>query len=422
MKRVINWYYSLNIYYKFTPFLLLYIAICVLFPKEINNGDQPRYLWFASNLLNGFYSPPYPKIDLWNGPGYPFLLAPFLFFKSSYTLLRILNAFLLYFSLIISYKTFRFYCSKKNALFFTMLLGLYFPIYEVLRQVLTESLTWFLISLICFSFVKSFKQKKKSWKLIILPALAISYLAMTRVIFGYVIISMLLVSLILCFLPKLRTAAIKSTLIFLLSFFLCLPWLTYTYHLTNRPFYWANSGGMSLYTMSTPYAGESGQWYLEEDLLKNPYHRVFIDSILNLTPLQRDDAYKKEAIKNITNHPKKYLTNFISNSGRLLFFPSDYAPDSIFSYYPFIPNMFVVVLILFSIVIGVLNYRRIPEEFIFLLLFFAIYLLGSTVVSAYRRMFHVTMPFCFLFIGYIFTNVISIKIRKNNSDNIKEIN
>ncbi len=414
MKRVTAWYFKLNIYYKFIPFLLLYVCIVILFPKEITIGDQTRYLRFANNLLNGFYSPPYPRIDIWNGPGYPLFLAPFIFFKCSYVFLRLLNAILLYFSLIITCKTFSFYSSSKSALFFTILLGLFFPIYEVLRQVLTESLTWFLISLICFLFVKNFNQKIISWKLIILTALTISYLAMTKVIFGYVIIFMLFVSLLLYLIPKFRFSATKSIFIFLFSFFLCLPWLIYTYNLTNKTFYWANSGNMSLYTMSTPYAGETGQWYEEKDLLKNPNHKVFIDSILNLTPLQRDAAYKKEAIKNISTHPKKYTMNLISNMGRLLFFPSDYAPDTIFSYYPFVPNMFIVVFIFCSLTIGVVNYKRIPKELIFLFIFFAIYLIGSTALSAYRRMFHVTMPFWFLFIGYIFTNVISIKIRNRN--------
>lgn len=414
MIRVTAWYYKLNIYYKFIPFLLLYAAIAILFPKEITVGDQTRYLWFANNLLNGFYSPPYPAIDIWNGPGYPLFLAPFIFLKCSYVFLRLLNAILLYFSLIITYKTFRFYSSSKSSLFFTVLLGLYFPIYEVLRQVLTESLTWFLISLICFLFVKNFSQKIISWKFTILAALAISYLAMTKVIFGYVIVFMLFTSLFLYLIPKFRFSATRSIFIFLFSFFLCLPWLIYTYNLTNKTFYWANSGNMSLYTMSTPYSGETGQWYLEKDLLKKPNHKVFIDSILSLTPLQRDVAYKKQAIKNISTYPKKYIMNLISNLGRLLFFPSDYAPDTILSYYPFVPNIFIVVFIFCSIIIGLINYKLIPKELIFLFLFFAIYLVGSTALSAYRRMFHVTMPFLFLFIGYTFTNIISIKIKNRD--------
>ena len=415
MQRVEKWYSGLSVYYKLAPFLFLYIFICIVFAKDDILSDSGRYLWFANNLLHGFYSPPNPEINLWNGPGYPLFLSAFLFFKVPLAGLRLLNAFLLYFSLIFTYKTISIYCSKKTALLFTLLLGLYFPIYEVLRQILTESLAWFLISLICFLFVKNFHQKNISWKLIFLTGFSIAYLAMTKVIFGYVIIFMLLISTFYFLLPKFRSSAKKSIIIFLVSFVFCLPWLFYTYSLTKRPFYWTNSGSMALYTMSTPYAGETGQWYGQDLLLKNPNHAVFIDSIYKLAPLQRDDAYRKAAIANISNHTFKYLTNIISNIGRLLFFPSDYAPKTILSYYPFIPNMFVIVFIVISMAVAAVYYKRIPQELVFLFFFVFIYLLGSTFVSAYRRMFHITMPFWFFFISYVFSKIISIKIKPDEN-------
>ena len=102
MKSLHGWYVGLSIYYKLIPFLLLYLSICILFPKDELVGDQIRYLSFAKNILNGYYSPPAPGINLWNGPGYPAILAPFLFFSLPHVVLLILNAFLLYFSLIIS--------------------------------------------------------------------------------------------------------------------------------------------------------------------------------------------------------------------------------------------------------------------------------------------------------------------------------
>lgn len=411
MKRLAKWYSGLNIYYKLIPFLLLYSTICILFNQNNLFGDEPTYLYFANNLLNGFYSPPYPEIDLWCGPGYPTFLVAFIFFKLPLIGLRLLNGFLLYLSLIISYKTINIYSSKKSAFRYTIILGLYFPIFRVLPLIVTESLTWFLISIVCFLVIKAYKQKNNSWKFILLSALFISYLAMTKIIFGYVILLMIFVSLFLFLLPHYQSSAKKSTLIFLISFVFCLPWLLYTYSLTNKLFYWANSGGMSLYTMSTPYVGETGQWYEENLLIKNPNHSIFIDSISKLTPLQRDDAYKTAAIKNIKNHPQKYLTNIIYNIGRLLFFPSDYVSNNIFSYYPFIPNMFIVVCIVCAIIVSLVYYKFMPPELLILLLFVLIYLFGSSLVSVYRRMFYITMPFWFLFFSYVFNNIVSIKMK-----------
>ena len=414
MKSLTKWYSGLNIYYKLIPFLLLYITICILFPKDVSIGDQGRYLHYANNLLSGFYSPPPPNIDLWSGPGYPAFLVPFVFFKVPLVGLRLLNAFLLYFSLIISYKTFSIYSSKKGAILYTILLGLYFPIFELLRQILTESLAWFLISLVCFLFVKNYQQKNISWRLIFLSAFSIAYLAMTKVIFGYVILLMLFVSIFMFLLPRFRSLAKKSTLIFLISFVLCLPWLLYTYSLTNKPFYWSNSGSMSLFTMSSPYANELGDWGDIDKLQLNKNHKVFMDSISKLKTLEIDEAFKTEAIKNIKNHPKKYFSNWIANIGRLLFsYPYSNTEQKITSYFTIIPNMFVIVLIVFAFVISAVHWRRLPEEMILLMLFVMIYLFGSTLLSAYNRMFFITMPFWFFFLAYFFSNIVSIKIRQN---------
>jgi hypothetical protein len=237
---------------------------------------------------------------------------------------------------------------------------------------------------------------------------------MTKVIFGYVIFIMLFVSLFMFLLPDFHSSAKKSTLIFLMSFIFCLPWLIYTYSLTNKVFYWTNSGSMALYTMSTPYANELGDWKSSDELLLNSNHKVFIDSISKLTSLERDKAYKAAAIKNIKNHPGKYFHNWIANVGRLLFsYPFSNAGQTIKSYFTIIPNMFVVVLLILIFPVCIIQYKKFPEELILLLLFILIYLFGSTLISAYRRMFYITMPFWILLISYVFNNLISIKIKQN---------
>jgi hypothetical protein len=412
MKRLTNLYLGLNIYFQLIPFLFLYLTKCFILAKNVLVGDEIRYVWYANNLLSGFYSPSYPEIYLWSGPGYPLFLAPFIFFKFPFIALRLLNVFLLYFSLIISYKTFSIYSSKKSSFFYTILLGLYYPIFEMLPLILTESLTWFLVSLICFLFIKNFKQKTISWKLIFLSAFSIAYLAMTKVIFGYVIVFMLFVSVFMFLLREFSFSAKKSILIFLISFVFCLPYLLYTYNLTNKLFYWSNSGGMSLYTMSTPYTNELGDWKTIAELQLNPNHKVFMDSISKLKPLEIDEAFKAAAIENIKSHPNKYLSNWIANVGRLIFsYPYSNTQQTINSYFYIVPNMFIIVLIVLAFVVSIVHYKRIPQGLIFLFLFILIYLFCSSLVSAYRRMFYITMPFWFFFISFAFNNIISFKIK-----------
>ena len=145
MKALIEWYTRLNLYLKLIPFLILFITIIVVFTPNEYMGDELRYLMFANNLLNGYYSPPAPDINLWGGPGYSILITPFLFFKLPHVIIRIANGFLLYFSLIINYKLFSIYSSKNTSLVFTVLLGLYFPGYTLLPMIYTECFTFFLV-------------------------------------------------------------------------------------------------------------------------------------------------------------------------------------------------------------------------------------------------------------------------------------
>jgi len=166
--------------------------------------------------------------------------------------------------------------------------------------------------------------------------------------------------------------------------------------------------------MSTPFANELGDWKGTEDLKQNPNHKVFMDSITTLNSLQRDEAYKTAAIKNIKSHPKKYLSNWIANVGRLLFsYPYSNAEQTIKTYWTIIPNMFVIVIIVLTFTLSIAHYKKFPEGLILLFLFILIYLFGSSLISAYRRMFYVTMPFWFFFISYVNNNIISIKIKND---------
>ena len=414
MKKFLSWYLGLNVYLQLSPFLLLYLAICFVFAPHTFVDDEERYIRFAKNILHGFYSPPLPNIDLWNGPGYPLVVAPFLLLKLPLMIIRILNALMMYASLVLVYKTIRLYASQKTALVCAILLGLYFPVYEKIPLVLTECLTWFLISLIGYLFFKIGKEKTLSSKTVWLCAIAIAFLTMTKVVFGYVIIAMLFISLILFLLPKFRSSAKKFTYLFALSFLLCVPYLVYTYSVTHKPFYWTNSGGWSLYNMSAPYPNDWGDWKDNPQMLQNPNYKVFVDSVLKLPPLARDAIYKTKAIENIKHYPKKYLLNCVANLGRMFFsYPFTNMEQDVKTYFTIIPNMFVLVFMVITLGLGIFHYKKLPQELILLLLFILIYLAGSTLVSAFRRMFYITMPFWTVFIAYVLTNIVSIKLKHN---------
>lgn len=415
MKKLLLWYSNLNnTYYKFLPFLILYFLICIKFAPPDFVDDEARYVRFANNILNGFYSPPFPNIDLWNGPGYPLIIAPFLWLKLPLMNIRLLNGIMLYISLIAAYKTIFTFSSNNIASFATVLLGLYFPVFEKLPLILTEIPAWFLISITCYLSIKIGNQKTFVWKDILLCGFTIGLLTLVKVVFGYVILSMLAISVILFLLPKFRLLGRKFTAIFTFAFLLCVPYLIYTYSLTHKPLYWTNSGGWSLYTMSAPYPNDWGDWKDNPQMLANPNYKVFVDSVQKISSFDRDAAYKTKAIENIKAYPKKYLLNGVANLGRMFFsYPFTDEKQDVKTYYTILPNMFVLVFMIISLGIGTFHYKKLPQTLILLLVFILIYLAGSTLVSAFRRMFYITMPFWTIFIAYVLTNIVIVKIKKN---------
>lgn len=401
---------------KYAPFLLLYAFICILLMPHELKGDEPRYIFFAENLLNGFYSPPAPDINLWNGPGYPLFMAVFMFVKVPLAVLPLLNAVLMYLSLMIVERSLSYYVSTKRAFIYTVLLALYFPIYIRIPYLLTESLTWFLLAASTYLVIKLFRSEAHSKKTLILASFTIAYLTLTKIIFGYVLLIMICLSLFFWVIPHFRKSALRIFALFSFSLLFCTPYLLYTYKLTNQVFYWGNSGSMSLYTMSTPFKGETGQWYGPNRLFENPNHAKFADSVYRLNTLERDKAFREKAIENIKAHPKKYLSNVFHNLGRLFFVPSDYVSGNVSAYLPIIPNLFIVVFMIITVITSILFYKRIPPELIYLLCFVMIYLFGSSLVSTYRRMFMITLPFWTVMFAYVFTRIISIKILERKTD------
>ncbi|RYY07269.1 MAG: hypothetical protein EOP43_03790, partial [Sphingobacteriaceae bacterium] len=181
MKNLFVQYYNSNPYYKFIPFLIIYLLICVLFAPPIFVLDEKRYIDYGHELLRGFYSYPAPNIRLWSGRGYSALIvAPLLWLNLPLMAIRLVNGVLMYLSLVLVYKSIRTYSSAKSATIFTVILGLYYPVYEKLPNTETECFTWFLISLISYLFIKNFKERKLDWKWIWLCGFAIAYLAMTK--------------------------------------------------------------------------------------------------------------------------------------------------------------------------------------------------------------------------------------------------
>jgi 4-amino-4-deoxy-L-arabinose transferase-like glycosyltransferase len=410
-----------NKYFIFLPFLILYILIILISGTPSLQGDEPRFLWYAQNLLNGFYSPPAPDIYLWNGPGYPIYLMPFVYFNIPITWMRLSNALLHYLSIIYLFDTL-IRCTKiRTALIACLAWGCYFLAYQEMPKLLTETLTTFLLVLAVnqYSLGVAMHSKRHCY----LAGFTLGLLALTKVIFGYVLLG-LLVTGILSLIIKNKLLPCNLAVVSLVALATCSPYLAYTYKLTGRHFLWSNSGGMNLYWMSTPVESEYGDWNNEEfkatcglnqfepcnDWQFANHHSKDLEQIKKFTSIERDEEYKKLAIKNIKSNPKKYIMNCFANIGRLLFnFPFSYKYQEAKTLIRFIPNSIILCLGLFCLPFLLLNWKKLDLSIKFIFITLGFYLTPTILLSAHPRQFNVIVPLIILLIAYILDRTISIK-------------
>ena len=405
---------------KFLPLFIFYVLLVGLLNDPHTKGDENRYLGFANNLLKGYYAVPGMKVGfLWNGPGYPIILTPFEYFHLPLIFPRLLNVGFLIAGVIYLYKSLLFYIDERKSFIISILCGLTHPyVIFAVSSVLTEGFSFFLISAALYYFLRFYKQDKWSYK--ITGAALLGYLVLTKVFFFYVLLLCLCI-LVLAWLGTkfkfgFRYGQLRFIKLILYALVICIPYLIYTYSITGKMFYLADSGGSSLYCMSTPYDSEYGDWFpnklsnspenetitttpKENTLYKN--HSKFLDSIANFNGLQQDEILKSKAIANIKHHKVKYFKNIIYNFGRLGF------------RYPFtnreVKPIFLIVNIIqfaavffpFILLLIIACFKKIEKELYYPIVFLIVYIGGTLLVSTESRFIFPVYPIVFFLIGSI---------------------
>lgn len=395
-----------NPYFLFLPFLLYYICFIVINKWPTLYGDEIRYTQFAWRLLHGYYSPAAPNINLWNGPGYPIVIAIFMALKQHALYITLTNAFFMYFGVVFLYQSINLLANRKMALLFSLPLAIYPNALAMLPILYTEAFTGFLVSSLIYTLV--LYHTKRSNKYLVASGLILGYLTLTKVIFGYVLVLCLVTCVALLFFKRNRHYHPASVKVLLIAFAVTLPYLAYTYHITGKLFYWGNSGGMSLYWMSTPYNNEYGDWKLPElnnnqypELFKSPEgaamlkknHLKEISAILKHNDIEQDVLFKQAAIKNIEAHPLKFASNYYNNCARMLFnFPYSYSYQDAAIVGNIIRGSLILWMSLICLVITCINWQAMAYPVKFTLLITGVYLLLSGALSAYPRQLDVVVP------------------------------
>ncbi len=383
--------------WPYAALFLLYIAVVLLLQEgERLQGDEGRYRMFAEHLVRGHYSPA-GEINLWSGPGYPLLLAPFIWLDTPYVGLRLCNAVLLIGMVLYVRALLAVYLPRPQAGRWACAVGLYPPFLYHLPFVLTETLAVFLVAGFAHHFCCA-QRREGRWRAHGAgAALCFAGLALTKVLFGYVLIAGLVVVFLVRW--ERRRARWQALGVFVGALLLCSPYLVYTYRMTGKVFYWSNAGGLQLYWMTSPFAGDRGDWHSPERVAATPAlrknHGAFFDRLARLPDaIARDQAMKQKALERLRAHPMAFAKNWGANVSRMLFgAPVSHRPKpwpEVLAYA--VPNLFLLIPLAWVAVARRRGPFGVPPAVRALGFLALVAFAASSLVSAYGRMLTPLVP------------------------------
>lgn len=427
------------------PILIIFLLDVFILGKNEPLSDGIRYWKTADDILDGFNATPILEgYLLVNGPLYPLLLAFFKGLGFSVKACIYLNAFFLYFGFTFFFKTITQFVSFTRGMIATYVLVFIDPfLFYWGAKLYSEPLAILWVSLLLYYSLQLFKNPKSNT--IFKVAVILTFLILTRVIFAYVTVVFLVIGLIGMIFLK-HEFYKKLSKIGVLSLLFCLPYLIFTYSITDKFFYWSSNGGLLLYWTASPYEEDMGEWHtlhinhdhfaarynsfsgLDSLYLRNVNeviinkinnnHKAFAESLSGKNILESDDALKEKALSNIREHPKAFFKNWLLNIGRLLVG----IPHAIYHKPPFSPVFTLIntvkssFLICFLFMSVILFFGRpiVQNLYLFwILILLIIYLGGQSILSVQSQRFMLPIyPLILFFITVSLNNFIEIK--KNN--------
>jgi hypothetical protein len=401
------------------PLFFIYLLLLIILGNNDLWADEIRFVGYAKNIVNHAYifNPEDPQIL--NGWMYSIFLAPFVGMGASFLMLRLLNAVMLFFAVVLLYETLLFYASKRNALILCYVFGLNFAVLYWLPLLYSEIFSLLIICLFLYSVHHLLKKNNFSTAYWVLSFSTLGILILTKLIFFYVCVtSLVFFGAFYLFVRKPQILRISSVLGIGLLF--VIPYLFYTYSLTGKTFHLSNSSGEVMYWMSSRHEGEYGQWLSPTSILEgrlvgvHPDHIVFLKSLEGKKREEYDELYMQKALENLRENPQNYLLNVLTNPFRLVFdYPASYSLQG----FGMTPNiLFVFGLLIMPLLVGIypawVNRFAIPLELILLTIMIGIYLGGTLLLATATRYLVPAIPFFILWIGLIYTKFVKFEIVK----------
>jgi 4-amino-4-deoxy-L-arabinose transferase-like glycosyltransferase len=391
-------------YLLLLPILPLLLATPLVGPSINPNlwGDEQGYVGLARRLIHGQYLTGrddlvvgWPHVpNLWFGPGLPILLTPLTALSAPTDAIRLVGPLFVFGAALLLYVLLRRYVGPSAAVVGAAALALYPPVYTALVHLHSETLAVLLVVAMMLGTGAYLQTGQK--RQLALAAAALGWLALTRVAFGWIVTTLLVLALLWWLLRRDSVAPRRFAAICTLALALCVPWLAYTYSVTNRPFYWGSSGGLSLYWMSSPYPADLGDWQLPSDVFVDSRlapHRPFFRSLIGESIPEQNDRLERAALDNVRDHPRKYAQNVLANVSRMWFhFPYSFRQERLKPLIFVIPNAFVLSVLLLTLGLVAARRRLLPVEAVPFAMFGLVTFGFHALLSAYPRMLFPVIP------------------------------
>ena len=398
---------------KLLPLFIIHILLIVMYSQGHPGlvAGENRYYTDAVKLIEhgeqAVGKDPVP----WNGPGYPLFLVPFVLLHVPNIVMRLANAGLMLLGALYLLRSLRYYVATRWAYVAVYCMGLYPVLLKYLPRIITEPFCIFLSCGLVFHIIHMKRIPERRWLHLVAAGVYFGFLALAKVLFGYVI-AVAIVFFLVSLLIQRKRSALRPLLVACIALAICVPYLYRNYSRTGKPFYWAQAGGLSLYWMSSPFEEEYGDWLSGTKSWLGNYwkaekHHEFLETLKRLPAVERDDTLRREAIRNIKDHPGKFATNWVANITRLfIHHPFSYKEQAMRDLRILIPGSVLLVLCLLCMIPTVGSWRGIPSEVRQVFLLGLFYVAGNSLLSAYDRMLLPVFPMMAVWLAYMLARTV----------------
>lgn len=407
------------------PLLLLYLILVLFFGSNHLDGDELRYIKYADNLIHGYYiNTDFPGI--YNGPGYPLLIAPLLKMGIPLYWIKVLNAFFLFGAVWNMLRLFDLYLSPRRAMLCTYLFGVYPVTFRWLPTIYAEPLVFLLLTSFMYYAIRYMRAEKRYSRTFFVAGFLLGYVALTKYVFIYLILALIPALLVLYVLSKEQVYALFGRLL-VVGALVYSPFVVHNLWATNHLVLTGNNGAEIFYWRSTPYPDEWGDWFsfhvvegrekienLEPWGLERlqAHHLDFIRELNGLPLSERNERLKERSFANIRNNPVNYARNTLASFLRMFFnFPYSYSTQKFHSLGYMVPGAFLFVFTMLGIGLALFYYHALLPELVPLFLLGLTYIGVLTLLNGTARNLLVIMPILFLFNGYVWNCLAQIRIR-----------